>query len=52
MYAALWALLPGPTPVRILIAVVVVVAILVLLFTVVFPWASQFVPGQTSSSVG
>lgn len=49
MYAALWALLPGPTPVRILIAVVLVVLVLVLLFAVVFPWASQFVPGQDVS---
>lgn len=49
MYAALWALLPGPTPVRILIAVVLVALLLVLLFTVVFPWASQVVPGQDVS---
>ena len=49
MYAALWALLPGPTPVRALIAVVLVALVLVLLFTVVFPWASQFVPGQEVS---
>lgn len=49
MYAALWALLPGPTPVRALIAVVLVTLVLVLLFTVVFPWASQFVPGQDVS---
>lgn len=49
MYAALWALLPGPTPVRILIAIVIVTLLLALLFTVVFPWASQFVPGQDVS---
>lgn len=49
MYAALWALLPGPTPVRALIALVLVALVLVLLFTVVFPWASQFVPGQEVS---
>lgn len=49
MYAALWALLPGPTPVRILISVVLVALVLLLLFTVVFPWASQFVPGQDVS---
>ncbi|WP_197415104.1 hypothetical protein [Mycobacterium sp. M26] len=49
MYAALWALLPGPTPVRILIAIVLVALVMVLLFTVIFPWASQFVPGQDVS---
>lgn len=49
MYAALWALLPGPTPVRILIALVLFALVLVLLFGVVFPWASQFVPGQDVS---
>lgn len=49
MYAALWALLPGPTPVRIVIAVVLVALVVVLLFAVVFPWASQFVPGQDVS---
>lgn len=49
MYAALWALLPGPTPVRVLIAVVLVALVLVFLFAVVFPWASQFVPGQDVS---
>ncbi len=49
MYAALWALLPGPTPVRALIALVLVALVLVLLFTVVFPWASQFIPGQEVS---
>lgn len=49
MYSALWSLLPGPTPVRVLIAVVLVILVLLLLFTVVFPWASQFVPGQDVS---
>ena len=49
MYSALWALLPGPTPIRVLIAVVLVILVLMLLFTVVFPWASQFVPGQDVS---
>lgn len=49
MYAALWALLPGPTPVKALIAAFLIVGVLVLLFTVVFPWASQFVPGQDVS---
>lgn len=49
MYAALWALLPGPTPVRALIAIVLVVAVVVFLFAVVFPWATQFVPGQDAS---
>ncbi len=49
MYAALWALLPGPTVVKALIATVLILGLLVLLFTVVFPWASQFVPGQDVS---
>lgn len=49
MYAALWALLPGPTPVKALIAALLILGVLVLLFTVVFPWASQFVPGQDVS---
>ena len=46
MYAALWRLLPGPLPVRLLLAVVLVVAVGALLLLVVFPGAEQVLPAD------
>lgn len=44
MYAWIWAHLPGPWPVRLLIALLLVAAVVVVLFTVVFPWAEALSP--------
>lgn len=49
MYAALWRILPGPTMVRVLTLLVLLALVVLALFTVVFPWAMQFVPGQEVS---
>ncbi len=46
MYAALWRKLPGPTAVKAVTLIVVVALVVLVLFSVVFPWAIQFVPGQ------
>lgn len=43
MYAALWRVLPGPLPVRILQATVLLVGVLALLAYVVFPWVDGIV---------
>lgn len=44
MYRALWRLLPGPTPVKVLIVIALVVAVFFLLMDVVFPWLSTVMP--------
>ena len=44
MYAALWRLLPGPWPVRVLLLVVLAALVVALLFEVVFPWAEPLLP--------
>ena len=44
MYRALWRLLPGPTPVKVLIVIALVVAVFFLLMEVVFPWLSTVMP--------
>lgn len=49
MYAALWRMLPGPTVVRAATMLVILALVVLVLFTVVFPWATQFVPGQEVS---
>lgn len=49
MYGWIWNHLPGPTPVRVLLTLVLVAAIVALLFTVVFPWAVTWLPGQDVS---
>lgn len=49
MYAWIWQHLPGPPPARALIAIVLVAAVVLLLFTVVFPWAVTWLPGQDVS---
>lgn len=46
MYPWIWRHLPGPPAVRAVIAVALVAAIALLLFTVVFPWAVTWLPGQ------
>jgi len=40
MYAYLWALLPGPKPVKVLLTVLLALAVLLLLMEVVFPWVA------------
>lgn len=49
MYGWIWNHLPGPTPVRVLLTLAVVAAVVALLFTVVFPWAVTWLPGQDVS---
>ena len=44
MYAYLWALLPGPKPVKILLTVLLALAVLLLLMEVVFPWVAAQLP--------
>lgn len=46
MYAALWALLPGPLWVRILLAVALVALILFALVAWVFPWVNELIGPQ------
>ncbi len=49
MYATLWRILPGSTAVRALTLLVLAAMVVLVLFTVVFPWATAFVPGQEVS---
>lgn len=44
MYSALWRMLPGPKPVKMVIAVALAVAVFFLLMQVVFPWVSSLMP--------
>lgn len=45
MYGALWRILPGPWPVKLLVLLVLIAAALYGLFFHVFPWiAATFVP--------
>ncbi len=45
MYAALWRILPGPWPVKLLIVLVLLAAALYGMFFHLFPWiAATFVP--------
>lgn len=46
MYPWIWRHLPGPTAVRAVLAVALLAAVVLLLFTVVFPWAVTWLPGQ------
>jgi len=41
VYSALWRVLPGPLPVRILILVVMVAVVLAALLEWVFPWVAE-----------
>ncbi|WP_313550312.1 hypothetical protein [Corynebacterium sp.] len=44
MYKALWNLLPGPTPVKLLLALAIAVVVFFLLMEVVFPQVSLMMP--------
>lgn len=44
MYGALWRLLPGPWPVRLLLALVLAVAVVAACFTWLFPAVAPHVP--------
>ena len=44
MYAALWRILPGPTPVKLLLAAALFAAVVAVLFLWVFPWLSPRLP--------
>jgi hypothetical protein len=41
MYAAIWRLLPGPWPARLLIALALLAGIVALLVLCVYPWIMQ-----------
>ena len=44
MHRFLWNLLPGPTPLKVVVAIVVVVGVFFLLMEVVFPYISPMMP--------
>jgi hypothetical protein len=44
MYAALWRLLPGPWPVKLLLSLLLALGVLALLYLVVFPWLEPLLP--------
>ena len=46
MYPWIWRRLPGPTATRVVLALALLAAVVLLLFTVVFPWAVTWLPGQ------
>ena len=46
MYGALWRLIPGPWPVKLLVMVLLAAAALLALATWVFPWIDSFLPEQ------
>lgn len=55
MYAALWRILPGPWPVKLLLVLVLLAAALYGLFFHLFPWiAATFVPddGTIDAALG
>lgn len=45
-YGALWRILPGPVPVKILLALVLLAAVVAALFTWVFPVLEPLMPGN------
>ena len=49
MYGALWRVLPGPWPVKLLITLVVVAAALYGLVFYVFPWISELTTPQDAT---
>lgn len=52
MYAALWRILPGPWPVKLLLVLVLLAAALYGLFFHLFPWiAATFVPDDGTIDV-
>lgn len=52
MYGALWRVLPGPWPVKLLITLVVVAAALYGLFFYAFPWVDTLITPQNDVTVG
>lgn len=44
MYAALWRLVPGPWPAKLLVFLLLALGVLALLFLVVFPWLEPLLP--------
>ena len=46
MYGALWRLIPGPWPVKLLVMLLLAAAVLLALATWVFPWIDSFLPEQ------
>lgn len=44
MYGALWRVLPGPRPVKLLLALVLFALVVVVCFQWLFPWAAQRLP--------
>lgn len=49
MYPWVWRHLPGPTPVKAVTALALLALVVMALFTVVFPWAVTWLPGQDVS---
>lgn len=45
MYGALWRVLPGPWPVKLLLLLILIAAVLAALVIWVFPWVDSFLPG-------
>lgn len=53
MYAAIWRLLPGPWPVKLLLAMILILAVVAVLFLYVFPVIAPYMPfAETEASVG
>ncbi|KAB1655344.1 hypothetical protein F8O01_12015 [Pseudoclavibacter chungangensis] len=52
MYGALWRVLPGPWPVKLLIVLVLVAAILYGLVYWVFPWVDSLLEQESDVTVG
>lgn len=44
MYGFLWRMLPGPTPIKVLLALLVFILVVAALFLWVFPWLSPRLP--------
>ena len=52
MYGALWRVLPGPWPVKLVLLLVLVAAVLVALVQWVFPWADSWLTPDPDITVG
>ena len=49
MYGALWRVLPGPWPVKVLLSVVLVVAVIAVCFLWLFPAIAPYMPFNGNS---
>jgi hypothetical protein len=49
MYGALWRLLPGPVPVKVLLSLVLVVAVVAVCFLWLFPAIAPYMPFNGNS---